>query len=84
MTIFVPGRQTYVEKSEAFTTPDGTLHILVDVIQTVLSPRVASSPESGPLGACHMRCCERFEEDDNAVNWSSLAAGGYLHWRCRR
>lgn len=43
----------------------------------------APAPEGGPLGACWMRCCGRWEEDDNAVNWSSLQDGGYLHWRCR-
>lgn len=36
-----------------------------------------------PLGSCWMRCCGRWEEDENAVNWSTLQGGGYLHWRCR-
>lgn len=35
-------------------------------------------------GAVLMRCCGRWEEDENAVDWRSLQAGGYLHWRCAR
>lgn len=41
----------------------------------------------GPLGACWMRCCRAWEEDDNAVDWGSFADGGYLHWgraECRQ
>jgi hypothetical protein len=38
----------------------------------------------GPLGACWMRCCGAWEEDENTVDWGSLADGGYLHWGCQK
>lgn len=40
-----------------------------------------------PVGASRMRCCGVWEEDENAVDWGSLADGGYKHWsplECRR
>ena len=31
-------------------------------------------------GAIRMRCCGALEEDENAVDWGSANADGYLHW----
>ncbi len=36
-----------------------------------------------PVGAVWMRCCRAWEEDENAVNYSSLTSEGYVHWRTR-
>lgn len=46
-----------------------------------------SLAEWPPVGATPMRCCGAWEEDENAVDWSSGRGGnGFLHWpgkRCR-
>lgn len=47
----------------------------------------APTQDEPPVGATPMRCCGAWEEDENAVDWSSGRDGnGFLHWpgkRCR-
>ena len=45
------------------------------------APAEAGPPtDDAPLGATPMRCCGTWEEDENAVDWSTGRGGhGFLH-----